>query len=769
MSPRPSRTKLRIALWLLLAAGLLSAIFWLLLPWTSLYPEGFRYSQVVTDRHGELLRVTLGSDDTYRLPIRLAEISPHLLASTFFQEDRHYHRHPGVNPLALLRAAWAKATGQYHSGASTLTMQLARLRYRLETRSLGGKLVQIFRALQLERHYSKDQLLEAYFTLAPYGGNIEGVSAACLFYFGKSPEALSLRESAALTVIPQSPSARRPGSQPNPALQQAQWRLYQRLTQAQGRQPDALAASYAIIPTGPPPFRAPQLVERALAAAPERHRVVTTLDLAQQSQVETTLRQYLSLQRTKGLHNAVACLVHLDDLSIRAYAASADFFNQQIEGQVDGVLARRSPGSTLKPFLFALALEEGLIHPRTLLLDTPQSFRGYNPENFDGGFVGPLAAEEALRRSRNIPAVWLANQLRDRNLYQFLEEADIHFPETAEHYGLALPLGGAEVSMEELLQLYATLANGGQWQPLRFLHSQALAKSPQPLLQAEAAFLTRCLLRDEQTAHPTFWKTGTSHGFRDAWTVGCVGDYALAVWVGNFDGQANPALVAREAALPLFLQIAEGLPSPSNGSRLFQAPPGANLKQVELCAVSGCLPNSHCPHRRPGWFIPGQSPIDPCEVHRQIWIDAESGFRVAGPQKERFTYPEVYEFWPSQLLQLFERAGLPRRLPPALASQASQDGLSPLSRQGRPPRITSPEAGLLYTVRIGQPESALPLEANVEADARQLFWFREKEFIGETPSDEPLFWLPLPGQHLLTAIDDQGRHQSLTVTIESFE
>ena len=384
-------------------------------------------------------------------------------------------------------------------------------------------------------------------------------------------------------------------------------------------------------------------------------------------------------------------LVDFRTMEVLAQAGSADFFNESISGQVDGTRSRRSPGSTLKPFIYALAIDQGLIHPRTMLSDAPRSFGGYNPENFDGEFAGPISATDALARSRNIPAVALAAQLARPTLYDFLKRGGVQLPRDESFYGLSLPLGGAEVTMEELVRLYATLANGGR---LRALHRTPHAAEPGTrLLSPEASFLVldmlghvpRPGLNDAAGNEGVYWKTGTSMGFRDAWSVAVFDHYVLAIWIGNFDGRRNAAFVGRTCAGPLLFQIIDAMRTqgPRRTPPLLAPPPGANLQSVEFCAVSGQLPTAACTHRCTGWFIPGVSPITACTVHRDILIDTATGLRVSTDDGTRALRHEIYEFWPSDLLALFEKAGVPRRRPPPFLPGASSGVETHRARRAR--------------------------------------------------------------------------------------
>ncbi len=720
------------------------------------------------DRAGRIIHLALTGDAKYRLKTPLADINEHLITATLTLEDRHFRSHPGVNPLSLLRAAWGVVSGSRQGGGSTITMQHARLRFGLHTRTAAGKLVQIVRALQLERHFSKDEILEAYLNLAPYGGNVEGAGAASLLWCGKAAKELSLREAVALAVLPQSPTRRRPKiSGENHALAAASHRLWQRLGSESGVRVDPLDAGFTLRPEARVPREAPHLARRLFKNPAEQRVVRSSIDLSKQQSIEHTLSAYISQRREVGITNACAMLVHAPSREVLGYVGSAEFLQADIQGQVDGVMARRSPGSALKPFVYALAMQQGLIHPRTLLRDGRLSFGAYNPENFDREFTGPIPAAEALFRSRNIPAVALAQRLEAPGLYGFLKQACVALPRPESHYGLALPLGGAEVSLEELAALYCLLADDGRARPLRLTSLSPAASESTPLLTGAARFLTRDMLRapsgyESVTDPDVTWKTGTSHGFRDAWAAGIRGDHVLVVWIGNFNGKANPAFVARECAAPLLFEVFERLRLPR---KPMIAP--TSVEEVNLCAVSGQLPAPHCQHCMSGWFIPGVSSIQPCEIHREVLLDETTALRVARDDGSRVLRREVFEFWQPDLLEMFRLAGLPRREPPPF--ETTENVLATTSGSDAP-RIVSPRAALSYTLRAtDRNRQTIPLRADTAAGVRTVYWFAGKQFLGSAAAVDPLMWKPAPGAWKIQALDDHGRTASCTVRVEIVE
>jgi len=730
-------------------------------------------STAVFDRNNHLLRLTLAADQQYRLWTPLEKIAPEFIDALLLHEDRHFYTHIGVNPASLIRAAASSYTGGTRLGGSTITMQLARLMYNLNTRTVGGKLVQIGRALQLEACYSKRDILEAHVNLMPYGGNVQGIATASLVYFDKSPDRLALAESLSLVLIPQSPLRRGPRVQEPPDLLAARERLFERWQEAH---PAASANQYISLPLtyrriGDLPFLAPHFTTQVLAGKSDAHRIDTTLDLQVQRITERVLRNYVRERADIGIHNAAALLVDIRDMSIRAMVGSADFESATIAGQVNGTLAKRSPGSALKPFIYALAMDQGLIHPQTVLKDAPTAFGSFSPENFDGRFVGPITATDALIRSRNVPAVMLSSQLAQPDLFQFLRSAGISRMRSAQHYGLALALGGGEVTMEEAAKLYAMLANRGRLADINYLRDQPRHAGTR-LLSEEASFMTLEMLKSaprpedpftrRQDRLRTAWKTGTSWGFRDAWTAGVFGPYVLVIWVGNFDGHGNPAFVGVQAAAPLFFRVVDAIAASDShlGEPIFRQPP--RLARVEVCSASGDLPNVDCPQTSQTWYIPGVSPIRISTVHRRLIVDTRTGLQACPPFDPKYTRSEVYEFWPTELLQLFTQAGMPRRRPPASAD-CQRDVPA-----GTPPRITSPVVAATYTVRTTRNgEDPIPLAANADSEVRKLHWFVDESYIGTGMPGVAIGWSPgHAGHYVVRAVDDRGRADSRELNVE---
>lgn len=740
-------------------------------PLSSYYP----YSTAIYARHGELLRLTLASDQQYRLWVPLTEIPKNLRTGTLLYEDRWFYRHPGFNPPALLRSAWMSYGRGAHQGGSTITMQVARQLYRINSRNPLGKLRQIAAAIWLELRYSKDDILEAYLNTAPYGGNIVGVAAASLLYFHKPVSQLTLAEALTLVVIPQNPKQRIPNKRsllsglPS-ALQQARFRLWQNWLEEfpQDRRSAAdFALPITVYARADKPFLAPHLTDLLLRQYPDEQHIHSSIDIRTQLSIKQSVDNFLQQNRSAGIRNAAVLLLDTQNMQVRALIGSGNYWDLGINGQVNGTQAKRSPGSTLKPFIYALALDQGLLHPHTVVADTPTSFGPYNPENFDNRFLGPVTVQDALIRSRNIPALNTAAKLKQPSLYGFLQQAGIKGLKSEQHYGLSLALGGGEVTMPELAQLYALLPNQGQLRPLRYRIDQKKQAVPEKtLLSPASAYITLDMLSNnprpdsKRPAIPNVaWKTGTSWGFKDAWSVGVAGHYVLAIWVGNFDNLGNTAFTGVKAAGSLFFSLIDSLRSQHvldgiNGELL--PPKPDSVAQVNVCAASGDLPNEDCPSLVKTWFIPGKSPIKTSTLHRAVYFDAKGAVICKG---QPYSRREIYEFWPNDMAKLFLETGMPRRQPPQLPGCYDS-----LNSDAAALEIISPSSIGVYTLKISKPASiGLKVRSRTNND---IFWFANKSYIGKVKATETLSWTPEnPGTYRIHAADEQGHSASKELTI----
>jgi penicillin-binding protein 1C len=737
--------------------------------------EDTNFSRTVFDRNGKLLRLTLSQDEKYRLFIPLSHISPSLRDAVLLQEDQYFYSHIGMNPVSLARAFWQSyIAGGRKVGASTITMQLARLKYRINSRTIPGKLWQIARALQLEVHYSKDELLEAYLNLAPYGYNIEGAGAASFIYFRKKPSDLTLPEAITLAVIPQNPTKRRPEPKnpTKPLLLEARNILYQRwLERYPGSSNQKIFFTLPLVTYGirDLPFSAPHLVHHLLRKHPTYKQIYATIELETQTLLEGILQKYVEDQQAIGINNASAILVDTTTMQVITSIGSANFHDPSIHGQVDGTRASRSPGSTLKPFIYALALDQGIIHPLSILGDAPTNFGSYSPDNFDKDFRGPISAHDALRFSRNIPAIKLASQLHTPTLYEFFKQAGIQKLHPKDDYGLSLVLGSAGITPYELATLYAMLANDGILRPLILELTTKDPVTEKRLLGAEASFMTLDILKDTPQPHTSasalnvYWKTGTSNGFHDAWTAGIFGRYALVVWTGNFNGASNPALVGIRSAAPLFFALVDAIHEQKPQHDILQVKADKlHLRKIDVCATTGDFSLEDCPAIATTWFIPGISPIHSHDVYRKVLVNLKTGKQACRFETDTTEY-RTFEVWPSDIQNALKKAGIHKHPLPDLEEYCNT-GLT--NGTGKKPSITSPQRTIGYHVQMNASiDEAIPLNATSDSGAKTLHWFINQRYIGKSLPGEALLWHPKPGHFQIQVVDDNGRSDTTNIAV----
>jgi len=543
-----------------LVASLIGASWWIISLGPAPLGKNLEFSATVVDREGRLLRAYATSEGRWRLPAKVTEVDARFFDLLFAYEDKRFGSHHGVDPLALLRAAFQLvSSGHIESGGSTLTMQVARLLEPRSGRTFAAKLRQIVRAIEIERAMTKDEVLTLYLDLAPYGGNIEGIRAASLAYFGKEPRRLSLGEAALLVALPQSPELRRPDRSPD-AARAARDRVLDRLAATGSVPADEIAFAKAEpVPTGrhPMPMLAPHAADRVVAKSLEPREHQLSIDAIVQKNLEELAREReRALAATLGPDVSLAILA-VDNATgeVLARVGSPDYFDTRRAGQIDMTQALRSPGSTLKPFIYGLGFEDGFIHPETLIDDRPVSYSGYAPKDFDASFQGTVTVRRALQQSLNVPAIAVLDGVGASRLTAQLTQAgaSLVLP-TGEAPGLAIGLGGVGIRLSDLVMLYAGLARLGTTLPLR--------ERPAPMPQARrlmepvaAWYVDNVLLGspppENGVAGRIAFKTGTSYGYRDAWSIGFDGKHTIGVWVGRADGAPVPGLVGRTAAAPV--------------------------------------------------------------------------------------------------------------------------------------------------------------------------------------------------------------------------
>ncbi|WP_229317390.1 penicillin-binding protein 1C [Larkinella sp. C7] len=740
-----------------------------------------RYSTVITAADGTILNAFLSDDDKWRLVTELNEITPVLRKTILHKEDRFFYYHPGFNPLSMARAAVRNlTTGRRTSGASTITMQVVRL-LEPRKRTYASKIVEVFRAIQLEFFYSKDEILQLYLNLIPYGGNVEGIKSASMLYLGKPPQLLSLAEITTLTIIPNRPSTLRLGIN-NKLIVQERNRWLNRFRQT------GLFTSDAIVDALAEPLeahrralpkRAPHLALRLKKSQPDQPIIHTLLRPNRQAQAEQLVANYVGRVRSMNIHNAAVLVVNNETMAVEAYVGSADFANGYDGGQVDGVRAVRSPGSTLKPLLYAVAFDKGLMTPKTVLNDVPTSFSGYEPENYDRQFYGPITVESALANSLNVPAVKTMQQLGTPTFINYLKKAGFEtIKKQSKGLGLSVILGGCGVTLEELTRLFAAFANGGQMSNLNFMapHANENPAKKSRLISEDAAFLiTNTLTQITRPDLPNnfdnsyhlpriAWKTGTSYGRRDAWSIGYNKRYTVGVWVGNFSGEGVPELSGANIATPLLFSIFNAIDYNST-SGWFRMPKSLSMRQV--CAETGDVPGEFCAHKIVDYAIMGVSPYHRCQHQKTVWTNPAGTLSYCAhclpEQAGSETDPAVQRFYPNlapELIAFYESRRIPYlKIPPhnpACTRVFAQQG----------PQIVSPNDGSEYFINPHQPQQ-LQLSCQADNEVKLVYWYLNDKLYRKAAPTEGVFFSPQPGSLKISCADDKGRNTDIRISIKA--
>ncbi|WP_414602884.1 peptidoglycan glycosyltransferase PbpC [Pseudomonas fragi] len=729
-------------------------------------------ARVVLAEDGTPLWRFADANGVWRYPVQVSEVSPLYLDALLTYEDRWFFQHPGVNPLALGRAAWQNLSGgRVLSGGSTLSMQVARLLDPHE-RTLPGKLRQLWRTAQLEWHLSKPQILELYLNRAPFGGTLQGVAAASWAYLGKSPQQLTRSEAALLAVLPQAPSRLRPDRHPQRA-QVARDKVLRRLAEyrvwPQTAVSEALQEPLLLAPRLEPSL-AP-LLARRLNRPGSPPLIRTTIDVGLQRRLEDLLLGWRA--RLPDHTSAAVVVVETENMAVRAYLGSVDINDERRFGHVDMITAMRSPGSTLKPFLYGMAMDAGLIHSESLLQDVPRRFGDYRPGNFSQGFSGPVSASAALVTSLNLPAVQLLEAYGPKRFAADMRNGGVplSLPALAEP-NLALILGGAGSRLEDLVSGYSALAREGRSANLRLQPDDALRE--RRMLSPGAAWVIRRILsgqarpdRDptaELVQRPQLaWKTGTSYGFRDALAIGVGPRYLIGVWIGRPDGTPVPGQFGLASAAPLMLQVHDVL-SNRDSQRGIVAPVQAVPGSVGVAAI--CWPlgqpmnkdDPNCRRQRFAWTLDRTTPPTLLAADQPLGVGLREIIRVnpqglrVGPQCADGQQREV-ALWPAPLEPWLPRVERREARMPAASTQCPPPPLNTLT----PLSIVGVHDGdRLRRPAASQAVLRLALSA-LGGDGRR-WWFINGAPIGNSAQPE-VFNTPLeqPGRYELSVLDESGQ------------
>lgn len=737
-------------------------------------PRARDTSSVVVARDGTPLRAFADADGVWRHPAAPDTVSPLYLEALLTYEDRWFHRHPGINPAALARAGWQwLRAGRIVSGGSTLTMQVARI-LEPHSRTPWGKARQMLRALQLEARLSKAGILTLYLERAPFGGTIEGVEAASWAYLGKPASGLSRAEAALLAVLPQAPSRLRPDRHPERA-RAARDKLLERMV-AQGAWTRAEVDDALIEPVVSralrPPMHAALLAQRLRSADPRASRIDSTIDAGLQRALEERIAAYFA-----GLpERTSAALLVVDNATMeaRVYIGAAEFGDRARLGHVDMVRAWRSPGSTLKPFLYAMALDDGLIHSASLMVDAPQSFDGYRPGNFGMAFSGPVSAGDALRQSLNVPAVDLLQRVGPGRFAARLDHAGIRlrFPRGAGP-GLPLILGGTGATLEDLVGAHAALVRGGRAGRVRLTAGAPLLE--RRLMSPGAAWIVaetlssgprpgeRADLFDLRDRPRVAWKTGTSYGFRDAWALGATRAYTVGVWVGRPDGTPLPGQYGAITALPLLFDVIDSLPRQRGDALALPRPD--SVREQAVCWPLGIAatdqPEALCRRRLDAWVLDGAIPPTFAERESRLWsagrvrfqVDAVTGRRLSSRCSEphRARDAELAR-WPALLSPWLGAADRSAARLPALAADCVDDGRERLAQL----HIEGVQAGARLARAPGS-ERGVRLSLRTLGAQGRVQWLLDGRWLAQTDGQRPFVHeFSEPGRYTLTALADSG-------------
>jgi penicillin-binding protein 1C len=743
---------------------LLFSILTLLFP----LPDRIAYSTCILDDQGEVVHAYLTPDQQWRMKLEQAELTPLLKKTILNKEDRYFYYHPGVNPFALGKSFINNILhGRILSGASTITMQVARALEPKE-RTYLNKLREIFRAFQLELKYSKEEILGLYLNLVPYGGNIQGVKAASFFYFRKNPDHLSLAEITTLSIIPNRPSSLVIGKNNdrirtvrNYWLKKFAYRKLFTIKEIEDALQEPLQANRLGAP-GLLPQLSLQLKKTGGTNIP------TTIHMNTQLKLEKLVADYVKGSRLKNIRNAAVVVINNQTHQVVAYVGSADFRDTTDAGQVNGAAAVRQPGSTLKPLLYGLCMDKGLLTPKQVIHDVAVNYQGWTPENFDRKFNGMVSMEYALEHSLNIPAVRSLDQLGKDQFIQSLAACGFESVKKDQaKLGLSMILGGCGASLEQLTGLFSLFASQGLYYKPCFLKN-GIQDPPKRILSDASAYMIGEIL--SQVNRPDFplnwqstshlpkiaWKTGTSYGRRDAWSIGYNPRFTVGVWCGNFSARGVPELSGANTATPLLFKIFNSIDYDDSGP-WFAKP--VSLDERKICAETGLLPGEFCTNQITGYFIPGVSSVKTCDHLRQFYISGDEKISycraclpVNGYKEKLFRVivPEMQRYYEENHIAC-------QRLPPH-----NPDCEKIFDEEG--PSITSPSAGFEYLISKKDPEP-LQLSCHSGNDVNKIYWYIDNRFYKSAGAGTRQFFIPREGSVKISCTDDKGRNRDIWIRV----
>lgn len=728
------------------------------------------YSKVVYASDGSLLSAYLSDDQKWRMRTRVEEVSPDVKKAILEKEDNWFYWHFGVNPFSVFRALTQNVlSGKRISGASTISMQVARMLEPAE-RTYSNKFFEMLRAIQLELHFSKNEIFEMYLSHLPYGGNVEGVKSASHIFFDRPPDKLSLSQAILLTIIPNNPNKFRLDKKSTIVVKERnKWikKFQEKNVFGKDDLNDALAEPvltnrYAV------KNDAPHFC-REVSNKHKQDEIFSSLNPSIQKTAEKFLLNYVNRVKPKQISNGAVLIIDNKTNSVAAYCGSADFFDNNASGQVNGITALRSPGSTLKPILYSLAFDLGELTPEMKLLDIPTDFGGYEPENFDLKFNGLVSAKYALVNSLNVPAVRLLQKIGLEKFISVLQKGGFEdIAKNKNSLGLSLVLGGCGVRLEQLTRFFSVFAHGGKLYPMNYLKKNFSEEAGIKIFSEGAAYLTGMILTSNErpdypneflfsSEHPLIaWKTGTSYGKRDAWAVGFNPDYTIGVWMGNFDGKGAPELSGAEMAVPLLFELFNSIDS--KPKKLWFDKPDGVFKR-EVCSETGLLPSENCEHKTIDYYIENISPNIKCDLYKTVFVSEDEKIQYCPNCLPKDGYKKKpYPFYDSELMLWFMKNKITIKRPPP------HNPMCQTKFSGSGPKIISPSSDYEYFIEENSKQQIL-LQAASDPSVKTHYWYINDIFYKQCKPEERIFIKPGNGTIKITCLDDHGRKTTIQTKV----
>ncbi|MBN2424234.1 MAG: penicillin-binding protein 1C [Calditrichaceae bacterium] len=734
-----------------------------------LFPED--YSVVVLDNQGGIMRAFLNENEQWHFPPdENLPVAEKLEKAVLTYEDQYFYYHPGINPFSISRAFLQNLSNKkIISGASTITMQTARL-MKAKDRTYPNKILEMLQAFKLELLYSKEKILHLYLAHAPYGGNIVGCRAASLRYFRKQPEQLSWAEAAVLAVLPNAPGLISPIGDSRALKQKRDLLLYKLYRKGFFDQETLQLALLEKVPdtSFPLSWAAPHLCQELKNNTINEYIIQTTIDRKNQLAAEKIVHRHVMDLRHLGIRNAATLIVHTQTGAVTAYVGSAEYFDPDHSGQVNGVKAPRSSGSILKPFLYALSMDQGIILPQTMISDIPTFYGTFSPSNSDQKCRGLVTARQALIQSLNIPAVRLLNTYRLHSFYGFLQQAGLQtLFRNADEYGLPIIIGGAETTLWDLAGLYRGLGRGGIFESIHVLKNQHPEKRSKRLVSPGSAFLTLEILNEVnrpgseyywqlyQDQKPLAWKTGTSYGQRDGWAIGVSPQWTIAVWVGNFNGEGNNNLSGASCAGPILFEIFSSLPN--TGGDMWFKKPLEHLEMVSICSVTGYRAGPNCPDQQMVLAPVNQLPLPVCPWHKKIITDKDEKEQVCSLCWDADHKETIRLVYPPEIRQFLRLNGQPTDILPP--HRKSCPGLA----QGDPLKIIYPQknATLWVPRDFGGVLQKVACRAAHQQKNQIVYWYLDTHFQGSSREKHVKGITLNKGWHDLEVVDESGNRDQI--------